>query len=170
MQSCCQLGNTFPCVCSPFFPASFPFPFLLGDALNSPGLCSPKKMFTWKFYFKLCFLEIWARRLAPLSGKWTLRIGICSWIAHMTEGNRAPIAGGKWGGDNLWYIQLLKLSPTINWIEVLLETENWEEVFNALDQCGSNDNYMTVVGTADLNSIWGQTKVYFESQRSRMQL
>lgn len=59
----------------------------------------------------------------------------------------------------------------VSWVEGLVEGRALkDQVYNALDQCGSNDNYITVVGMADYNSIGGKIKAYFESQRSQMQL
>lgn len=59
----------------------------------------------------------------------------------------------------------------INWIGVLVEDRALRyQVCNTLDQCGSNDNYTTVIGTAAFSSIRGQIKAYFENQGSQVQL
>lgn len=59
----------------------------------------------------------------------------------------------------------------INWIGVLVEDRALRyQVCNTLDQCGSNDNYMTVMRMAAFSSIRSQIKAYFESQGSLVQL
>ena len=87
---------------------------------------------------------------APGTCNWRkfLRIGIFSWMSTCLKGTvPSHIAIGKWDGMNLWWTQLSKLLPLVNWIKVLVEDSAWkDQVFSALDQCGNSANYMTVVG------------------------
>lgn len=96
-------------------------------------------------------------------GNGPLRMGICSWIAHLTETIMLSFpTGRKRDGKNP-----LKLSPMFNCIGMLVEPRAWrDQVFDALDQCGSNNNYVRLwLGWLLLTALEAKLKHTLKARR-----